>query len=1418
MTGFDFLKVVHTITFAIITGFLPPFISPINAVEPSIVADGSLGTKINVSGSDYTISDGTIHGGNQFHSFGRFNIFKGESATFTGPRSIGNIIGRVTGGSDSLINGLLSSEINGADLYLLNPSGVLFGPNARLDLSGSFHVSTADYLRLGENGIFYANIANNSQLTSDPPSAFGFLSGNPETIEIDESMLEVTEGNELSLIGGDIIINGGVLKAPSGAIRIASTESTGEINANTLDPTDAQLNRSTATSNQIEITNQTYLDTSGVGAGTIRIKGGKFVIEDSYIDANNHKPKEEVDAGTSEDFAADDTTFHPMTEEKDNSGKVGIYATKSVRMKNSLVSGETFNDNGNGTPLKIETENLEIIDGTIISTGTYGSGNGGNITIKANNILLSGKSPTHGLTTTVFSGTAVNSTGNGATLEIAADTLTLEAGAQIEMSSYGTGKAGDINIQTDLIRLTPVDRSGVDTGLYTGIFSEGKIGGNGGNVNIKSKDLEIFGGSRISSRTFGLGASGSIDIESENILLSGYNSYEDWPSGIFTASETNSTGNGGVLKIVSDNLILESGAKIISSSLGEGNAGNIYLDLGHIHLTPSDANGTDTGLFTGIFAEGVNGGNGGRIDLHSQILEVLDGAWISSWTYGSGNAGRIDIEANNIWLYGKNLSQGWASSIYSGSSGGATGNGGDLKIRAENLDIEAGAQIMTTSFGTGNAGNISLNADQVRLTTADTDGSSTNYLSGIYAEGKSGGNGGNIDIYSQDLEIKDGAYISSRTFNSGKAGSISVKGEDIQISGRSPSQRWTSGIFSGSSTTSTGTGGDVKITGEALTVSAGAKISTNSYGIGDAGNIELDVNHIRLTPLNADGTDTGLSTGIFTEGVNGGNSGDIRIGNKSLEILDGAYISSMTSGSGAAGRIEVISDNILLSGRNLTQGWASGIFTYSGEDATGNGGDLTITTDTLRMEAGSRLYSGSRGPGHAGNIYLDSQDIFITGSETKIFTGGEALAGKIAVESKNLQILDGAELKTEGSFTGIGSEDIDIKSNTVLIENGGKISTTTHMNGKNTGSINIDANYIRLASVDAKGNPTERHTGIYSDTWSWEGESAGSINILCEILEILGGASITSDARMFNGTGGNINVNAGRVVISGKFPHIDWSSQISAEANNGRKSGNIKINSDSLFVDENGIISTNVSGNAEGGEIDINTNLLSLDSNAQISSITTGVGQGGRIKINTKQYQQKNDSEISAKSSGEGNAGEIYISSKGKLLLQDSAILVEATQSDGGNIKVMNNHMVMLRNSKISSSVEGGPSTVGGNISIDPEFVILKDSDIIAKAVGGKGGEITIVTDYLLKDDNSLIDASSDGGGIDGTVNIHAAFEYLSTNPASLSENFKSAVELLKEPCLTRMQGGQYNSLVITGRGTLSAGPGGLLPSPAYVK
>jgi filamentous hemagglutinin family protein len=178
------------------------FLLPLSQAQISL--DGSLGRRGALHGPDYVIPArvGQLRGENLFHSFGQFNIQRRESATFTGPASVHNIFSRVTGANPSVIDGLLQVNIPGASLYLLNPSGVMFGPHAQLNVSGSLHVSTANVIRFSDGATFPAHVTEKSRLTVSPPVAFGFLNSNPAGIAIQGSQLSVQQRKTLSVTGG----------------------------------------------------------------------------------------------------------------------------------------------------------------------------------------------------------------------------------------------------------------------------------------------------------------------------------------------------------------------------------------------------------------------------------------------------------------------------------------------------------------------------------------------------------------------------------------------------------------------------------------------------------------------------------------------------------------------------------------------------------------------------------------------------------------------------------------------------------------------------------------------------------------------------------------------------------------------------------------------------------------------------------------------------------------------------------------------------------------------------------------------------------------------------------------------------------------------------------------------------------------
>ena len=184
-----------------------------------VASDGSLGKgKVSYNGGTYSIpaSVGTQVGGNLFESFSLFNLLQNEVADFEGPAGVQDIIARVTGGSASSINGTIESDINGANLFLINPAGVMFGPGASLNVSGAFTVSTADYVKLADGGRFNASLVGNDMLTAAAVSAFGFAGAAPAPVSFSGSQLIVPEATGLNVIAGNVTLNSAELGASSG--------------------------------------------------------------------------------------------------------------------------------------------------------------------------------------------------------------------------------------------------------------------------------------------------------------------------------------------------------------------------------------------------------------------------------------------------------------------------------------------------------------------------------------------------------------------------------------------------------------------------------------------------------------------------------------------------------------------------------------------------------------------------------------------------------------------------------------------------------------------------------------------------------------------------------------------------------------------------------------------------------------------------------------------------------------------------------------------------------------------------------------------------------------------------------------------------------------------------------------------------
>jgi large exoprotein involved in heme utilization and adhesion len=247
-------------------------------------------------------------------------------------------------------------------------------------------------------------------------------------------------------------------------------------------------------------------------------------------------------------------------------------------------------------------------------------------------------------------------------------------------------------------------------------------------------------------------------------------------------------------------------------------------------------------------------------------------------------------------------------------------------------------------------------------------------------------------------------------------------------------------------------------------------------------------------------------------------------------------------------------------------------------------------------------------------------------------------------------------------------------------------------------------------------------------------------------------------------------------------------------------------------------LTTTTSSAGSGGTIDATfEGDLTLTRGAVIKADTQGAGSGGAITIAARNVTITDGGNFNSSSTGTGDAGDITITAADSLKMRHSSVTTEANQeADGGNIDLSVRDLLYLYYSEITSSVGGGPETTGGNITIDPNFVVLNQSRIVANAYAGTGGNIKIVADTFLADPQSLVDASSQLG-VSGTVDIQAPINNISGLVPPLSTEFISASELLKERCIARLREGvKYSSFVVGGRDGLPIEPGNLLPSTIF--
>lgn len=843
--------------------------------------DGSLGPASDLTGADISIPAelGTRRGGNLFHSFEQFNIPNQGAVTFSGPNDLSNVISRVTGGDPSSIDGTLRSTIPTADVWLMNPAGILFGPNARIDVPAGFNVSTADVMGLADGGTFFADPATQSSLTVAEPAQFGFLSAAPADISLRGARILGADGGGLSLTAGSIALDGATLGGPGNNTFIAAVDGPGTVEFATgiVD---------TALRGSITLSNQSLIGSDN--DFRITLVGSEIAITDSRVVAGRSRIGDSV-------------------------GGLGIDA-QTLRLDGGTVFAGNFADEAGGD-LRIFANELVAEPGSEVINAAFGAGATGAIVLAVDRIEARG--------TTIQNSSTENATGAAGAFFVEADSIRLEDGANLGSVTLGAGDAGEVNI---LARDIFVGEASLITSGTTS-------SGDGGIVRIETDQIVIDrvdpegenSAVAVNNTVGSLGNAGSIRIDAGHVELRNLAEI---------SSSTRSSGDAGVVVINADSLETVGGGLIASITTGSGTSGGMLLTVDDITLRGRGNLGQPTGLSAQSSA--TASGDSGPIVIEAKRLQLLERAEIDSSTFGIGDAGSVQITADEVMV-----TEGLISSITAGAGAagnilieagslvmdgkgsddvsqittqgapGSTGATGSVAVRADTIILRDSAALDSSAFGASGAGGVFVVAEDMTL----IDG-------GIFSISTGPGNAGLIEINTGSLtmfgsDTGDPALISTRAADgsSGSSGAVLVSAREIDMQGRAA-------IESSTATDKLALG--VAIETDSLMMRDRAVIASSGFNTGAAGDVIIEAGTIGLD-----------SSQITTEGT-GAEGGRIDVQATGSVILnDSAIISSGIIPADSASLITVSADQIILD--------ESRVLSLAGEDPSPTvSGDVTF--------------------------------------------------------------------------------------------------------------------------------------------------------------------------------------------------------------------------------------------------------------------------------------------------------------------------------------------------------------------------------------------------------------------------------------------------------------------------------------------
>jgi len=1374
----------------------------------STTGGGDLGTTVTQMDNvrDIVITGGTRpgNGSNLFHSFQNFSIGEGDIANFLNHSGNGpvteNILSRVTGGTSSEIYGTIkTTDFQGANLYLMNPAGVIFGPSAKLEVEGSFHATTADYLRFEDGTRFNANpIPPDEVLSVAPVAAFGFLEANPEQLSIKGGQLLVPVGETLSMVSGDMAIGeSATLSATEGQVNLVSAGSAGEV----------ILRDSSVEVSAADALGRISLSKASIKGGRIVVRGEELAMVDGEIRAvsraiapdpvNGGEPGPAstilIEAEKSVAIDGDATVGSGGTAATTGAGSVHI---ESKGMDVTVRESDVFGDS-----ITIAAAQGKVtIDDTVVVTDvtTDPTGSAGPITIRSRDVLVIGDRTRIG--SNVVDGEAAGSVtimgaSKNGTVEITGDNL---IGAFSEDSS---GSAGVITISAQQVTISGTAGSS-GSYPYNGprIVSSTINGGPGGSINITGTSVTIKDGSEVSSKTDGNDRAGSVTImaplENGTVLIAGR---------VKINANTGDTGAGGELTISGGDVLItenQGGSPFITAETsGLGPGGNVSITAGESitltgdtritsssqlgNLDPDIGAGTIT-LTTPILfmaggrlqAETAKYGPAGDIVLNVGIFEASGGTSITSssrnTSIDSGRAGNIIIRGVNGETDPFDQSHVVTlvdSAIRTESSGG--GAAGSVSIVGSEISL-ANTEISTVAKATGAGGHIALEATGVMMKLTETNLSAE--VKDVPIEAVPDTGLADITLKAPALAMVGGS-INAQTTGTRDAGAIILETANAELSGAE--------LKSSSESGATGDAGRVIVRGLAGEDSTadwvkviGGGLSTSAVA-GQGGDIAVTAGEIMLQAADVSATVSG--------GKKPGGAIELSAGTR-LDIV-GGHITAESRGDGAAGAIALVVENGPLAvnigedGEPLSDRSRAIISTRS--TAVGSAGNISISALESSL-SNTEVSTVATGTGRGGHIVFEA-----TGGIMKL---AEA---EISVEVKDvppgrdnpfIRRVSDADLMPE--LDGVTNIEIlpppvdivpapDIGLADITLKAPGLEMVGGRVNAQTSGTRDGGAITLEVATVDLR----DAELTSSSTSTAPHGGQPGSITILktgsgpadrvtltdsAVLTQIQGaqGGRRPSEAAGF----GQIQVipnpvDVGQIQIITDTLRLDGSRISGTTAGRGDASV-IRLWANEIELQGSEISSsTSAVGDTPGdaGQVFIRgaqgepsiANRLALVA-SEIRTGTTGDGLGGQIEIDAVEVSLSDGSEISASTASVGSAGSIGVtvdklSSQGSLI---SSISTRGGPNAGaaGSIRLTATDTISIDKGGLTTVANGG---AGGSIDVAAtNAVTLSGTDVLATVLGGEqpGGGVTLSAPEIRLTNGTAVAAESGGTGTAGAI------------------------------------------------------------------